>query len=381
MSLICFLRRIRLAEYNRLRMKKLKITYIVNCITQLGGIERVISMLSDYFVKNFNYDVSIVSLNTSASERTEFEFNELVNIKHCGFLEEEYGNRYLLHKRIRQILKDEESTKTNIIITSHGNIADLVALNRGLFSGKLIFTEHSSWEFYTKARKLAQLLCYRRADKVVVLSETAAQNYRKHGLKNVEIIPNAVREIPKFSDKGHKRKELLAIGRIEDVKGYDNLIAAINVIKNEIDGWKVKIYGTGSKEDDLKNQIKALGVEQYVELSGPTSEVLEKLHEASGYLLTSRNEAFPMVVLESLACGTPIIAYSLPIIREINRDNNAIIEVRPRDDCRALGKAIVEFVRDKKMREDLSIRSLDLAKNYSLQTVADKWKKLFEKMS
>ena len=261
------------------------------------------------------------------------------------------------------------------------NIADLVALNRGLFSGKLIFTEHSSWEFYTKARKLAQLLCYRRADKVVVLSETAAQNYRKHGLKNVEIIPNAVREIPKFSDKGHKRKELLAIGRIEDVKGYDNLIAAINVIKNEIDGWKVKIYGTGSKEDDLKNQIKALGVEQYVELSGPTSEVLEKLHEASGYLLTSRNEAFPMVVLESLACGTPIIAYSLPIIREINRDNNAIIEVRPRDDCRALGKAIVEFVRDKKMREDLSIRSLDLAKNYSLQTVADKWKKLFEKMS
>jgi glycosyltransferase involved in cell wall biosynthesis len=337
-------------------------------------------MLSDYFVKNFDYDVSIISLNTTESEKTGFDFNEKVRIKHCGFREEEYGNRYLLNKRIRQILKEEEKAKTDFIITCHGNISDLVALNKRIFSGKLIITEHSSWEFFTKARKLAQVLCYRYADRVIVLSEAAARDYRKRGLKNVRIIPNAVREVPNFLSEGHKKRELLAIGRLEDVKGYDDLIAAIGAIKDKIDGWKIKIYGTGSKESDLKKQIEKLGVGQYVELLGATSEVLEKLHDASGCLLTSRNEAFPMVVLESLACGTPVIAYSLPIIKEINQKREAIMEVEPRGDYLALGEAIIRFVGDEKLRKELSSRSLELAKCYSLRKVASEWKKMFEEL-
>lgn len=358
----------------------MKITYIVNQITQFGGIERVVSMLSNYFADKYNYDMRIVSLNTKGSDKSGFDFNSKIQIKHCGYNANEYGNRRLLNKRIRKILKDEEKQKTDIIIACHGNIADLIALNKKLFSGKTIFTEHASWEYYTKARKAIQILCYRRADRLVVLTESAAGIYQKYGLKNVAVIPNAVREVPKFKDTGHKAHELVAIGRLEEVKGYDNLIKAVNSIKTKLGDWKITIYGTGSKEEELKNQINAFGVEKYICIEGPTDKVFEKLHKSAGYLLSSRSEAFPMVVLESLSCGTPVVSYAFPAIKEINARNNAILEVESRDNYAAFGEAMLRLIEDKNLRATLSARSLEVAERYSLQTIADKWKELFEEL-
>ena len=359
----------------------MKITYIVNQITQLGGIERVISMLSNYFVENYGYNIRIVSLNTKDSDKEGFSFDSRIKIDHCGFSVDEYANRRLLNRRIRNILKNEEARKTDIIITCHGNIADMVALNKRLFSGKIIFTEHASWEYYTKARKIAQILCYRRADRLVVLTEAAAKIYRKYGLRNIEVIPNAVREIPFFKDKGHKKHELIAVGRLEPVKGYDNLIRSIEYAKERLGDWKIIIYGSGSEEENLKEQIRRFGVNDYIRLAGPTDEVLKKLHESSGYLLSSRNEAFPMVVLESLSCGAPVISYGFPAIKEINLINNAILEVAPRDDYAAFGEAIIRFINDRKLRDTLSKRSLEASKEYSLAKIAKKWRDLFEQLT
>ncbi|GEM_PF-2253924 len=355
----------------------MKITYIVNQITQLGGIERVISMLSNYFVEKYGYEVRIVSLNTKETDECGFDFNPKITIKHCGYSPEEYTNRRLLNSRIREILKDEEERDTNVVVACHGNIADMIALNKKLFSGKVVFTEHSAWEYYTKARKIAQLLFYRKADKLVVLTEAAASIYRKYGLKNVEVIPNAVREAPKFKNAGHKTHELIAIGRLEEVKGYDNLIHAVNLIKNKLGDWKIVVYGTGSQEEELKKQIKTFGLEEYVKLAGPTNEVFEKLHDASGYLLTSRSEAFPMVVLESLACGTPVVSYAFPAIKEINK-NGSILEAEPRNDYAAFGETVLRLIEDEKLRENLSERSLEEAKRYDIGEIAGQWKTLFE---
>lgn len=355
----------------------MKLTYIVNQITQLGGIERVISMLSNSFVEKYGYDVRIVSLNTKESDEGGFEFNSKIAIKHCGYSPEEYINRRFLNMRIREFLKDEERRGTNVIVASHGNIADLIALNKKLFSGKIVFTEHSSWEYYTKARKLAQILFYRKANKLVVLTEATAEIYRKYGLENVTVIPNAVREVPKFKKEGHKAHELIAIGRLEEVKGYDNLIYAANLIKDRLGDWMVTIYGAGSQEEKLKKQIKTFGLEKYIKMAGPTNQVFEKLHEASGYLLTSRSEAFPMVVLESLACGTPVISYTYPAIKEINK-NGSILEVEPRNDYRAFSEMMLRFIEDKKLRNNLSKRSLKEAKRYDINEISSRWKVLFE---
>ena len=361
-------------------MKKLKITYIINRATQVGGIERVVSMLSSYFAEQYGYDMTVVSLETEETDDKGFDYGNKVKIEHLGYSTDEYANRRLLNQRVRKILENEEKKKTDIIITCHGNIADLVALNKRLFSGKVIFTEHASWEYYTKARKIAQILCYRRAECLVVLSESAAKIYRRYGLKNVRVIPNAIREIPKFKDSGHEKHELLAIGRLEEVKGFDNLICAVDTIKNRLDDWRIVIYGTGSKEEELKAQIKSFGLEDSVKMAGTTNEVLKKLHKASGYLLSSRNEAFPMVVMESLSCGTPVIAYSLPVIEEMNKKYKVIISVEPRDDYRAFGEAILRFIGDEKLRKNLSEQSLGLANDYLLPKIAEKWKALFEEL-
>ena len=101
----------------------------------------------------------------------------------------------------------------------------------------------------------------------------------------------------------------VCIGRLVEQKGFDRLLEACVRLQQEHAGaFHVLIIGEGSERDNLEQQLHAACLEPVVHLLGFQENPYPYLCQADGFLLTSRDEAFPLVVGESLIVGTPVIA-------------------------------------------------------------------------
>ncbi|NCC20900.1 MAG: glycosyltransferase [Alphaproteobacteria bacterium] len=98
----------------------------------------------------------------------------------------------------------------------------------------------------------------------------------------------------------------VAAGRLHRQKGFDRLIG--NLHKMSVKKWRLDIYGTGEEMSNLQNQIAGLGLEKNVFLRGLSSDPWPAIASADCFVLPSRWEGLPNVVLESLAAGTKVIA-------------------------------------------------------------------------
>lgn len=348
------------------------ITWIVNNITQVGGIERVVCNISNYLQDN-NYRIKIISLNTT-SGRSYFKLSSKVKIQHLGYSEAENLNR----KKLKAVLKEfliNENGESDVLITCHPWIAMPILQQKSLYSGKIVCTEHSAWEYYSKKRRLLNLAFYRRADRLVVLSDYARSIYQKYGLKNTVVIPNIITDYPEKLAPLQK-KELIAAGRLTEVKGFDRLIQAVTIIKDSFVPWHLTIYGDGEDESKLYALIKDNNLEQQVELAGFTNQIQDKIHNCSGFIISSHSEAFPMVALEALSNGVPVISFDIPSLKEIDRGKGNIIFAK-QDDVNDLADKINTYIHS----GNISARGIEaraISLTYSLENVGPQWLKLLE---
>jgi glycosyltransferase involved in cell wall biosynthesis len=99
---------------------------------------------------------------------------------------------------------------------------------------------------------------------------------------------------------------LVAAGRLVEVKGFDLLFKALALHANA--AIRLTLLGEGPLKADLQNLAKSLGIEQQICFAGYQKNPYAFISRADAYVLSSRIEGFPNVVLEALACGTPVIA-------------------------------------------------------------------------
>lgn len=110
--------------------------------------------------------------------------------------------------------------------------------------------------------------------------------------------------------------KLLAAGRLVEQKGFDLLLEAVSRCRNM--ALQLTILGEGPLRVALENQVHALGVSDRVQFAGFQANPYPFFRDADAFVLSSRYEGFPNVVLEALACGTPVIATPAPGgVREI----------------------------------------------------------------
>lgn len=97
----------------------------------------------------------------------------------------------------------------------------------------------------------------------------------------------------------------ICAGRLHEQKGFDRLIAALPRMAHE--NWTLNILGVGEQQEMLQKLISSLGLQDKVTLDGLIKNPWPQIGAADCFLLPSRWEGLPNVVLESLACGTPVI--------------------------------------------------------------------------
>lgn len=159
------------------------------------------------------------------------------------------------------------------------------------------------------------------------------------------------------------------VARITPGKGHEEVIEAVNKLKNENLNFKVMVVGTSSAdekkyEEDLKNQIKNFGIEKYFIFSGFRSDVPDLLAMFDLFLFPSRAEAFGLALLEAMATGLPNIVCYSDGVKDIAVKGETSLTFN-RMDSDMLARQIKIALTDENLRDKLGKNSLARAQFFS----------------
>ena len=165
---------------------------------------------------------------------------------------------------------------------------------------------------------------------------------------------------------------ILAVGRLTYQKGFDILIDAFKIVEDNIPNIYLTILGDGKLRHELEEKRKQLGLERKISFKGFQKNPYPYYYYADVFVLSSRWEGFPNVLLEALACGCKVVATDCKSgPREILGENEFGFLVPP-EDPEALAKGIIEAINSEN-------KSKDRAKDFDVKNVIKEYEKLFER--
>lgn len=246
-----------------------------------------------------------------------------------------------------------------------------------------IAQDHMNLETYRPRLRAAILRAYPRLDAVAVLTEHDHDTYRAAlGDTAVRLarIPNGIPPWP-LPPPALENKVLVAAGRLVRQKGFDLLITAFATVSARHPDWQLRIFGWGAKRAKLAAQIAELGLTDRIRLEGPTRHLDEELAAASGYVLSSRFEGLPMVLLEAVTAGVPPVAFDCPTgPREIIDHGRTGLLVPPLD-VDALADGMIRLIENPAERRALGAAARADSSRFSIATVRRDWERLFTELA
>lgn len=213
----------------------------------------------------------------------------------------------------------------------------------------------------------------RKADAIVCLTHDDAKEFQS--AKNVYVIPNFI-NIPHQKVKDYSCKKAIAVGRLEQQKGFDRLITCWKDVAKLYPDWQLDIYGTGSLYHILQEQITNLGLEKQVKLCGRGENMMKIYPNYSLHVMSSHYEGQGIVMLEAQACGLPSVTFDFKYgANEIIRDEINGIIVRQNDN-EAFITAICKMINSESLRHNLGMKAKTMAIQYSKFNIFQKWLEL-----
>ena len=230
---------------------------------------------------------------------------------------------------------------------------------------------------------LLRRLTYPWASCVITQTEHAmayfSPSVRRRGcvIPNPVVLPEGEGDLRADLHPGKGCFRLVALGRLEEVKGFGMLLDAFSRAAPGHPAWSLSIYGEGPRRAALQEQIRALGLEDRVALPGVTSDPMSRLREADLFVLSSRFEGFPNALAEAMACGLPVVSfncYSGP--SELIRPGVDGVLVPP-NDVAALATALDRLMGDPEERQRMGARAPDVLRRFSMDKVLGMWEDVF----
>lgn len=343
----------------------MSIAFLIGSLSNSGGTQRMLTLLCNELV----HDHSITVFTHKAGDAF-FSLDKRVAVQVLK------GNLWQKNRRMYKILKQN---KTRYYINLDSNS---VLLNGFLLPKctKLIIWEHFSLENNYKKLLfyLSRVYAGLRAYKFVVLSQKEKDLWvKKYKVKagKLEVVYNPITVDKKDIDATprYHAKQALAIGNNSHVKGFDILI---NSWKGVPKDWHLTVVGLPAEDQKTLNRYKAKHNIENVTLYGRVAEITEFYKKASLFILSSRKEATPLVLLESQAFGLPGIAFDhLSGVKEIAKDSVFYADYQQKE--KALMDKLNQLMSSKKLFEFYHRKALSNVKNYTREEFTDKWRQIF----
>ncbi len=220
----------------------------------------------------------------------------------------------------------------------------------------------------------------RLADGVIYCSQSVKDELDRSGDPRLRVIPNGVafgRGPLKRELSAGAPRTLVAIGRLERVKGFDVLLTALVTVRDAIPDISVKIAGDGALRGDLERLRSELRLTKCVEFLGFVDDIQTLLQSAEIFVMPSRWEGLPISLLEAVASGVPVVASAVGAVPEVitDRETGRLI---PPGDVEALAKAIIEVLQNPDEAHERAVRAFQRAKSrYSLDATVASVERLY----
>lgn len=375
------------------------ILYIYSEISIKGGTDKVLVEKANYLV-NHGYEVTIVT-ESQMGRPLSFETDAKVRHIDIGL---DFNRQYtqgalrrlltyimLMIEYKKRLARTINEQHPDIVITTMGRSLSLLSKisYHGIKMGEahttkshlrsLHLMEQRGLIFKILAKYMRWSMCRSasKLDALVLLTPKDADDW--NGITKTYVIPNFVSFFPAVG-AALDNKQVIMVGRYNDAKGYDYLIPAWENVHHRHPDWTLQVYGSGELYNDVVNLIKDYHLEGSIILNEPTDDIMNKYLESSICVLSSRYEGFSLVILESMACGVPVVSYDCPhgprcIIKD--GEDGLLIDYL---NVKALSDGICRIIEDESERKRLGRNACNNVKRFSKNNVMKQWELLFENM-
>jgi glycosyltransferase involved in cell wall biosynthesis len=377
----------------------MKILYALESVNLAEGFDRVIIEKANYFAEH-GYD-TIICVTSHALAEPYFPISEKVRVIDLGLdFHQQYGHNLLyrayiyftlMHRYKKAMKRLLAAEHPDVVITSLGREIDFIAdmqdgsvkigeshIAKG-FARNFHLMEQRGGLYRLIARhwrrKLEQAV--RKLDALVLLTRHDADSWA--GLTRTEIIPNSMPFFPEQASSC-ENKRVIFVGRFSEQKGLNYLIKTWEGVYKKHKDWTLHMYGEGEQKAILLDLIEKAGLTDAVVVHEPTRQIMEKYQESSIFLLTSRFEGLPMVLIEAQACGLPIVSFNCPwgpadIIK--NGEDGFLVEYLNTDEA---AHRVCQLIENDELRKRMGRQARINVQRYRRDKVMKRWTDLFESL-
>lgn len=302
----------------------MKIVFSTDQIYLHGGIEKVMATKANYFADELGYDVIILTCE-QRNNKPCYPLSDKIKFLDLGVdynREKSYfspANLAKLPLHFYKLNRALRKLQPNAVIVCNFGF-DYYGMPFFYKRAKKIKEFHSSRYFEATARSesksFLKKIYYKfndwiesKYDHLVVLNKDEVPYYKS---QSVVIIPNPI-TIP--DDVAPLNSNwAVAAGRISPVKGFDQLIRAWKTVHLNAPEWELHIYGENyvGTQEKLELLITEQQLQKTIFFKGSSTNMLQTFQQYSLYAMSSITECFPMVLLEALSVGLPVVSFDCP---------------------------------------------------------------------
>lgn len=387
-----------------------RICFLVDSIFSIGGVQRVTAVIAKQLAKDYeitivtfdhesDMDIKLYGLHEAPIHYRFFSYPSIGSFHNKIY--KAYSYLYLKYRPKsrwtsnlygyssfpspyrKALIKELQDGNYDVIIGVHAPLAGRLATMKPHLHGvKTIGWIHNSYEalfgkkfiYIGTVRKRHYVYQFRKLDDVIVLCHDDANRFHSYDKAFMpSVIYNPLTLTPEIPST-ETTQRFLTVGRFTPLhKGIDLLIEAFHIFAQQNSDWKLDIVGEGVEEELYRSLIQKYHLEDRVFIHPFTNNIQDYYSKAQIYVLSSRWEGMPLVLVEAMSHGLPIISSDLPVSKEIMGEfalyfkNGVVEELAQRlEDATQLDW------------QTKSKEALKISERFDINTITEQWKQLIE---